>query len=105
MDDEISKEYSALLYVLAMMVELYNRMEDVNGTLEANSFGFFLYRVLEELEKRYGIGFDGDGPDCDCNDDGLHDLGEEHAERIQLKNLRGVDSRADVAAHSHNDAQ
>lgn len=101
----INKEYCALLFVLNKMVDLYNTLIDNNYKLPGSSFGYFLYLVLNELEDKYGIRFDDDGPVCDKP----HDTGtvlEKHDEKEQfVTNLHRSDYRIDVAAHRSDHAK
>lgn len=95
----ISKEYCALLFVLNKMVDLYNTLIDNNYRLPGSSFGYFLYLVLNELEDKYGIRFDDDGPACDNPHDTATVLEKHDGEEKHITNLHRSSYRIDVAPH------
>lgn len=95
----INKEYYALLFVLNKMVDLYNTLIDDNYNLPGSSFGYFLYLVLNELEDKYGIRFDDDGPACDNPHDSATVLEKHDGEEQTIPNLHRGSYRIDVASH------
>lgn len=101
-NSSISKEYCALLFVLDKMVDLYNTLIDNNYKLPGSSFGYFLYLVLNELEDKYGIRFDDDGPACDNPHDTATVLEKHDRKEQQITNLHRDSYRIDVASHRHD---
>lgn len=98
----ISKEYCALLFVLNKMVDMYNTLIDNNYKLPGSSFGYFLYLVLNELEDKYGIRFDDDGPTCSEPHDTATVLEKYDGEEQTIPNLHRDSYRIDVASHRHD---
>lgn len=101
----ISKEYCALLFVLNKMVDMYNTLIDNNYKLPGSSFGYFLYLILNELEDKYGIRFDDDGPACSESHDTATVLEKHNGEEQTIPNLHRDSCRIDVAPHRHDHAK
>lgn len=100
----ISNEYSALLFLLDKMIDLYNMLIDNNYNLPGSTFGYFLYLVLNELEDEYGIRLDDDDPVCDMPHDTGAVLEKRHGEEQFVTNLHRDGYRIDVASHHYNHA-